>query len=83
MRIAINPKLPASFYDTPHNQRSKTELKRWWNNPFIISYETFKRYSLWCLDNVELNGPTYYASYDTVNEAIEEAKTRCVLWGIT
>ncbi len=40
MNIHIDPILRVDFESTEHSLRSKTELKRWWNRPFIITITT-------------------------------------------
>ncbi len=73
MKIAINPPLRAGFYSTPNERRSKTELKRWWCNPFVES--NGDRFEVRCLDGGAWDRPTFYASYNNLNDAIHHAKT--------
>ena len=72
MRIAINPKLPACFYFTPNEQRSKTQLKRWWNNPFILA--TGACFHVLCLDGGAWDRPTFYAIHYNLEDALQHAK---------
>jgi len=50
--IWLNPKLPQNFSNTPNEERSPAQLKKWWNTPFIVvtkyskmdkNYEAFKK----------------------------------------
>lgn len=35
--IAVNPKLPKNFYDTPNEERSDDEVNEWWTRAFITT----------------------------------------------
>ncbi len=74
MKISINPNLPKHFYSTENSRRSKTQLKRWWCNPFVIGYEV-EEYSVWCLDGGAWDRPTFHAQYENIDDAIQHAKT--------
>ncbi|MGZ8220031.1 MAG: hypothetical protein ACXWT0_00135 [Methylobacter sp.] len=34
-KIPINPRLRKGFDNTPNDQRSESEIKRWWGRPYI------------------------------------------------
>jgi hypothetical protein len=71
--ISIDPKLRVNFDITPNEKRSVTEMKRWWNNPFVESHGD--RYDVRCLDGGAWDRPTFYDSYDNLEDAINHAKT--------
>lgn len=37
--MLINPKLPEHFFDCPNDERSKSELKKFWQVPIILTEE--------------------------------------------
>ena len=43
----INPKLPDDFDCTPNGERSESELKQWWEKPFIVTYEYSQADNSW------------------------------------
>jgi|APLak6261669087_1056070.scaffolds.fasta_scaffold05995_3 hypothetical protein len=36
-QIPINPKLRIGFDCTPNDERSESEIKRWWGRPYIVT----------------------------------------------
>jgi hypothetical protein len=72
MKIAINPKLRAGFDNTPNEKRSKTELMRWWNNPFVLNMGD--HFQVRCLDGGAWDRSTFYAIHYNLNDAIQHAK---------
>jgi hypothetical protein len=73
IRVSINPKLRADFDNTPNEKRSKTELIRWWCNPFVVT--NGERFNVRCLDGGAWDRSTLHASYDKLEEAVNHAKT--------
>jgi hypothetical protein len=74
MRISVNPNLPKHFYSTDNAKRSKTQLIRWWNNPFILGYEV-EEYSVWCLDGGAWDRPTLHGCHELLEAAVNHART--------
>jgi hypothetical protein len=37
--INVNPDLPEDFDYTPHDERDRAEIEKWWGNPYIIITE--------------------------------------------
>lgn len=73
MRISVNPKLRANFDSTPNGDRSDTEMRRWWNNPFVESHGD--RFDVRCLDGGAWDRATWHGSYDNLEDALRHAKT--------
>lgn len=71
--ISTNPKLHEKFYCTPNEQRSKTQLIHWWNNPFITNHG--HGFDVYCLDGGAWDRPTLHAHYDTFSQALSHAET--------
>ena len=70
--IAVNPKLPKNFDDTPNEERCGDEVYEWWDRAFIITqefdkdnYKDYCKRMKWSVENS-----------DYVLDTKEEFKTR-------
>ena len=86
--IAVNPKLPARFSDTPNDARPASHM-RWWGRPYIETEERGPgvsetqwlawwpegvRYDVRCLDGGAWDRPTCKGAFKSLAEAVAYAE---------
>jgi hypothetical protein len=75
----LNPLLREGFDDTPNEERSKAELDKFWNKPFILSRDDGK-FSVRCLDGGAWDRSTNYGLALSLDEAKELARAKLSSW---
>ncbi|RZF30472.1 hypothetical protein EVC45_08330 [Paraburkholderia sp. UYCP14C] len=75
--VLINPALPDEFDETPHDDRSNSELRLWWGRAYIVisKWPGGTRYETRCLDGGTSDGPTNWGAFATLELAVQCAKS--------
>lgn len=74
--VLINPQLPEDFDVTPNEERSREEIKLWWDRPFIM-VDSWKDVELHIRSNQErlrLEGSEHAVPLEGVDAMIEERR---------
>lgn len=69
--ILLNPALPEHFFEMANETRSAEEIKKWWDNPIILTEQNHHsvRYDVWCLDGGAWDRPTLHGQSNSLEEA--------------
>lgn len=77
--LPLDPKLPKNFDFTPNEDRSKAQIKAWWDRPFAVSNPDGSL-SVRCLDGGAWDRSTSYGRAQTMAEARTLADRKLSEW---
>lgn len=77
--LPIDPSLPDDFDSTPNEARSKAQLDRWWNRPYVLT-RGGEQYEVRCLDGGAWDRSTWYGCASTLEEADAIAAEKLKRW---
>lgn len=77
--LPVDPVRPPHFDDTPNEERSATELNKWWLRPFAVT-QPDGRLDVRCLDGGAWDRSTYYGTGADLEEARAIAQKGLARW---
>lgn len=77
--LLVDPALPKDFDNTANDSRSKAELDRWWNKPYVLTCAD-GTFEVRCLDGGAWDRSTWYGHASTLEAADALAAEKLARW---
>lgn len=78
-QLPVDPALPDDFDCTPNEERTREQLREWWDRPYAIRRDD-GRLEVRCLDGGAWDRSTWYGTAETLEEAQKLAARKLLRW---